>query len=88
MSYLRAGLKPTPSRCSTRRPICLNIRSWYQKMDKDNAQPRGIPTSLWDDGGWFKVWDIGSKSWNNNLADCIAGACDWNGTERFNAGCK
>ena len=57
-------------------------------MDKDNAQPRGIPTSLWDDGGWFKVWDIGSKSWNNNLADCIAGTCDWNGTERFNAGCK
>jgi hypothetical protein len=57
-------------------------------MDKDNAQPRGIPTSLWDDGGWFKVWDIGSKSWNNNLADCILGTCNWNGTERFNAGCK
>ena len=67
---------------------CNNIRSWYQKMDKDNAQPRGIPTSLWDDGGWFKVWDIGSKSWNNNLADCILGTCNWNGTERFNAGCK
>ena len=67
---------------------CNNIRSWYQKMDKDNAQPRGIPTSLWDDGGWFKVWDIGAKSWNNNLADCISGICDWNGTDRFNAGCK
>jgi hypothetical protein len=67
---------------------CNNIRSWYQKMDKDNAQPRGIPTSLWDDGGWFKVWDIGAKSWNNNLADCIAGTCSWNGTDRFNTGCK
>lgn len=67
---------------------CNNIRSWYQKMNKDNAEPRGIPTSLWDDNGWFKVWDVGAKSWNNNLADCISGSCDWNGTDRFNAGCK
>jgi hypothetical protein len=67
---------------------CNNIRSWYQKMDKDDASPRGIPTALWDDNGWFKVWDIGSGSWNNNLADCISGTCAWNGTERFNAACK
>jgi hypothetical protein len=66
---------------------CNNIRSWYQKM-QDNAQAKGIPTSLWDDGGWFKVWDVGGKSWNNNLADCISGTCAWNGTDRFNAGCK
>lgn len=66
---------------------CNNIRSWYQKM-QDNAQARGIPTALWDDGGWFKVWDTGAKSWNNNLADCISGTCTWNGTDRFNAGCK
>ena len=66
---------------------CNNIRSWYQKM-AENAQAKGIPTSLWDDNGWFKVWDIGSKSWNNNLVDCIAGTCAWNGTDRFNAGCK
>jgi endoglucanase len=66
---------------------CNNIRSWYQKM-QNAAQSKGIPTSLWDDGGWFKVWDIGAKSWNNNLADCISGTCAWNGTERFNAGCK
>ena len=66
---------------------CNNIRSWYQKM-AENAQTKGIPTSLWDDNGWFKVWDNGSKSWNNNLVDCIVGTCPWNGTERFNAGCK
>ncbi len=67
---------------------CNNIRAWYQKMDHDNASPRGIPTSLWDDNGWFKVWDLGSSSFNNNLADCITGECDWNGSERFNAGCQ
>ena len=39
---------------------CNNIRSWYQKM-AENAQTKGIPTSLWDDNGWFKVWDIGSQ---------------------------
>jgi len=66
---------------------CNNIRSWYQKM-AENAPAKGIPTSLWDDNGWFKVWDIGSKSWNNNLVDCIAGTCAWNGTDRFNADCK
>jgi endoglucanase len=66
---------------------CNNIRSWYQRM-AENAQAKGIPTSLWDDNGWFKVWDIGAKSWNNNLADCIASTCAWNGTDRFNAGCK
>jgi hypothetical protein len=25
---------------------------------------------------------------NNDLADCVAETCNWNGTERFNAGCK
>jgi hypothetical protein len=67
---------------------CNNIRSWYQKFDSQNASTKGIPTSLWDDNGWFKVYDLGSKSWNNNLVDCIVGTCTWNGTERFNAGCK
>jgi endoglucanase len=66
---------------------CNNIRAWYQKME-DTASAKGIPTSLWDDNGWFKVWDIPSKSWNNNLIDCMVGTCTWNGSERFNAGCK
>jgi hypothetical protein len=67
---------------------CNNIRSWYQKFDSQNASTKGIPTTLWDDNGWFKVFDLGSNSWNNNLADCIVGTCAWNGTDRFNAGCK
>jgi endoglucanase len=66
---------------------CNNIRAWYQKM-AENATAKGIPTSLWDDNGWFKVWDNGPKSWNNNLVDCIVDTCAWDGTERFNAGCK
>ena len=66
---------------------CNNIRSWYQKM-QENAQAKGIPTSLWDDNGWFKVWDVGAKTWNNNLIDCITGTCTWNGADRFNADCK
>jgi len=44
--------------------------------------------SLWDDNGWFKVFDLGSNSWSNNLVDCIGGFCAWNGTDRFSAGCK
>lgn len=67
---------------------CNNIRSWYQKFDSQNASTKGIPTTLWDDNGWFKVFDLGSNSWNNNLVDCIVGSCTWNGTDRFNAGCK
>jgi len=66
---------------------CNNVRSWYEKMGATAAANK-IPTSLWDDNGWFKVWDVGSKSWNNNLVDCLLGNCSWSGTERFNAGCK
>jgi hypothetical protein len=67
---------------------CNNIRSWYQKMHKENAATKDIPTSVWDDGGWFKIFDHGTDTWNNNLADCIVGECAWDGAERFNAGCK
>jgi endoglucanase len=66
---------------------CNNIRSWYEKMGAAAAANR-IPTSLWDDNGWFKVWDVNSKTWNNNLVECLLGNCSWSGTERFNAGCK
>jgi hypothetical protein len=66
---------------------CNNIRLWYQRMHSEFAAPRGIPTAVWDDGGWFKIYDHGSNSYANNLVDCIAGECAWTGTERFNAGC-
>jgi aryl-phospho-beta-D-glucosidase BglC (GH1 family) len=67
---------------------CNNIRSWYQKLSSAFAAPRGIPTAVWDDGGWFKIYDHGTNAFANNLADCISGSCDWDGSERFNAGCQ
>lgn len=67
---------------------CNNIRSWYEKMDHEFAQLRGMPTVVWDDGGWFKIYDHDTKAFANDLSDCISGTCDWSGTERFNAGCQ
>jgi hypothetical protein len=67
---------------------CNNIRFWYQKLHAEFAAPRGIPTAVWDDGGWFKIYDHATNAYANSLADCISGTCEWSGTERFNAGCK
>jgi hypothetical protein len=67
---------------------CNNIRSWYRTLPNDFAAKRGIGTVVWDDGGWFKIYDHASNTFDNNLADCIGGTCDWEGTERFNAGCQ
>jgi endoglucanase len=67
---------------------CNNIRQWYQKIDHDFAAPRGIPTAVWDDGGWFKIFDSRTNAFDNNLVDCIGGTCTWDGTERFNSGCQ
>jgi hypothetical protein len=66
---------------------CNNIRSWYETMHTEGAGPRGIPTSVWDDGGWFRIFDHASNTFTNNLVDCILGPCTWDGTDRFNAGC-
>ena len=66
---------------------CNNVRAWYQQMVALHAEPRGIPTSVWDDGGWFKIFDHAAGDFANNLVDCISGDCEWDGTERFNAGC-
>jgi endoglucanase len=67
---------------------CNNIRQYYQKLHSQFAAPRGIPTAVWDDGGWFKIYDHASNAFDNNLIDCISGTCDWDGTERFNAACQ
>ncbi|HEY0468053.1 MAG TPA: cellulase family glycosylhydrolase, partial [Polyangiaceae bacterium] len=67
---------------------CNNVRQWYQKLHSQFAAARGMPTAVWDDGGWFKIYDHTSNAFANNLADCIAGTCDWDGTERFNAACQ
>jgi hypothetical protein len=67
---------------------CNNIRQWYQKLPAEFAAARSMPTAVWDDGGWFKIYDHASNAFANNLADCISGTCDWDGTERFNDGCR
>lgn len=67
---------------------CNNIRQWYTQFDSQFAAPRGQPTAVWDDGGWFQIWNHSSDAFSNNLIDCIEGACDWDGAERMNAGCN
>jgi len=67
---------------------CNNIRQWYQKLPSEFAAARSMPAVVWDDGGWFKIYDHASNAFANNLVDCISGTCDWDGTERFNDGCK
>jgi endoglucanase len=67
---------------------CNNIRQWYQKLPGEFAAARSMPTAVWDDGGWFKIYDHATNAFSNNLVDCISGTCDWDGTERFNAGCQ
>jgi endoglucanase len=67
---------------------CNNIREWYTKFDSEFAAPRGQPTAVWDDGGWFQIWNHASNSFGNNLIDCIEGECTWDGSERMNAGCS
>lgn len=68
---------------------CNNIRLWFQRFDRENAAPRGQPTAVWDDGGWFRLFNHGSNSFEHNLIDCLAtGECDWQGSDRFNDGCR
>lgn len=67
---------------------CNNIRQWYEKFDSEFAAPRGQPTAVWDDGGWFQIWNHSTNSFGNNLIDCIEGECTWDGADRMNAGCN
>jgi hypothetical protein len=66
---------------------CNNIRLWYADFQTKNAAPMGMPTAVWDDGGWFKIYDYDRKAFDNNLIDCIGGSCEWSGAERFNPDC-
>nr|WP_242523924.1 cellulase family glycosylhydrolase [Microbulbifer salipaludis] len=66
---------------------CNNVRMWYQKFDSEFASAKSQPTSVWDDGGWFKIFDHGSNSFANNLYQCIDGTCDWSGDFSRNSGC-
>lgn len=66
---------------------CNNIRQWYARFDAVHARRFGMPTAVWDDGGWFQVYDHESNSFPSNLIDCIDGTCDWQGSSRLNADC-
>lgn len=66
---------------------CNNIRKWYQEMHYTEAAAHHYPTAVWDDGGWFRIFNHATNTFDNNLADCIiTGAC-WTGADRF-ANCQ
>jgi len=66
---------------------CNNIRQWYTTFDSVHAAQHDQRTAVWDDGGWFKIFDHGTNTFDNNLIDCIEGSCSWDGDERLNDGC-
>ncbi len=66
---------------------CNNIRLWYARFDAVHASAFGMPTAVWDDGGWFQLYDHDTRAFSSNLIDCIDGVCAWAGEERFNPAC-
>lgn len=66
---------------------CNNIRQWYARFDAVHARRFGMPTAVWDDGGWFEVYDHSTNSFSSNLIDCIDGACMLSGPERMKPNC-
>ncbi|MBJ7446169.1 MAG: hypothetical protein JHC81_01430 [Brevundimonas sp.] len=46
-----------------------------------------MPTAIWDDGGWFEVYDHDTDSVRNNLIDCLDGNCAASVSERFGPDC-
>ncbi len=66
---------------------CNNIRLWYARFDAVHAKAFGMPTAVWDDGGWFQIFDHAQNKFSSNLIDCIDGSCGWDGPDRFNADC-
>ncbi len=66
---------------------CNNVRLWYARFHTAHAAPMHMPTAVWDDGGWFQLFDHARNRFGGNLVDCIGGECAWSGTERFNPDC-
>lgn len=62
---------------------CNNVRLWYARFHHAHASELGMPTAVWDDGGWFKIYDPALGRFSSNLIDCIDGECTWAGSERF-----
>jgi len=66
---------------------CNNLRFWYQQLPFV-AEEFSMPTTVWDDGGWFAIFRYETGQFINNLAQCITGECEWQGVERFNEACR
>lgn len=66
---------------------CNNVRLFYSRFHQVHATEMHMPTAVWDDGGWFQVYDHATNSFPHNLVECIDGACSWAGQQRFNADC-
>lgn len=66
---------------------CNNIRLWYSRFDVVHARAFQMPTAVWDDGGWFQLYDHDTGAFSSNLIDCLEGACLWTGGERFGPNC-
>jgi endoglucanase len=69
-----------------RKQECNNIRLWYQTFASTVTVPE-IPWAVWDDGGWFKIFEHVTGVFANNLIDCLGGSCDWDPGGRYNAEC-
>lgn len=66
---------------------CNNVRLWYSLFHAHYATAAHMPTAVWDDGGWFQIYDHSTDRFSSNLIDCIGGACRWHGQQRFNPDC-
>lgn len=66
---------------------CNNIRLWYSLFHARHATDHAMPTAVWDDGGWFQLFDHDRGDFSSNLVDCIDGECRWDGPDRFNDDC-
>lgn len=66
---------------------CNNVRLWYARFHAAHASAMHMPTAVWDDGGWFQLYDHAENRFSSNLIDCIDGQCAWSGKERFDIGC-
>lgn len=67
---------------------CNNIRKWYDEFLNDHAVPKGQPTAVWDDGGWFRVFSHATNDWDNDLIDCMTDGCEVSDAERFGPSCQ
>ncbi|ESQ86709.1 hypothetical protein ABAC460_22545 [Asticcacaulis sp. AC460] len=66
---------------------CNNIRQWYAQFPR-HAATMAMPTAVWDDGGWFQVYDHATDRFGNDLIDCMDDGCVVAPPERFKPDCQ